>query len=733
MDLWKHGHGGVTVPLVSPRPIANQTTLDPHGPSIDSSDSHSYTIEDKATLRNRAHWFSDIMLTEGGSRMSRIGPVTWLQNRLSEAADTVLLALNTRPNGRTEPPITFDASSQERLSKFGSHGKTGTSLTGHDVSRSRLQAKICQQIRKNYNEEAKAWFLPFPMLVRLLNRKVVERQLARSDSFLEKKSQNVLERLRFQFPRDNTRPEAIRAQAGIIIGDFDQLSLTNAIRHWNGRSDRDDSVHKKSYLKIMAILILIERPFRIKLFIEEEICDQDLPLVLCEQDPTSAIPRELRKKDSLHVRLKCFEGWSDATVVRFEQSQWSLLAPGFETAKRKDVPHYKFDRKRILPFKSIKNTAQRGGGFSLVRKVEIHRSHHAFTSSKISGQFFAIKELKGSQSQNMFKREVAALKRLSGDAHPYLISLLGTYEIDGTYSLIFPWAEGDLSQYWQQERGLVEKSKKHLRWISKQCQGIAEGLSYIHRLETTSGSSLIDHGFLPAFIQESGMAGPDTHRRATTTKLRLFGLHGDLKPQNILWFPDYSSPIGRMRGLLKITDFGFAEFSIDETMNSRPEDRAINLTYHPPESKLNTDVIGCSYDIWSLGCVYLGFIAWWLSGHDSIVTFFTSRLQRPVDLNPWTDVSYKSDAFFEIALNHKTGHLSANVKQSVTKFLDEMKHSIRRRRIRKFLIGFLELIQDHMLVVENQMNRGSGPHRKSSTNVALALETMRSDQGWIDT
>ncbi|KAI0540014.1 hypothetical protein GGR58DRAFT_195328 [Xylaria digitata] len=129
--------------------------------------------------------------------------------------------------------------------------------------------------------------------------------------------------------------------------------------------------------------------------------------------------------------------------------------------------------------------------------------------------------------------EVATLRRLSSDIHPHLISLLGTYEKDRLYNLIFPWVEPDLLLYWK-KKGISNLTKLSSGWMDEQCHGIASGLAYIHRLETTSGESLLHPDSFPRLEKGQEKSGNIIQGIDTTLSFCLFGLHGDVKPNNIL-------------------------------------------------------------------------------------------------------------------------------------------------------------------------------------------------------
>jgi serine/threonine protein kinase len=103
------------------------------------------------------------------------------------------------------------------------------------------------------------------------------------------------------------------------------------------------------------------------------------------------------------------------------------------------------------------------------------------------------------------------LKKFSGN-HPHLVSLLATYEQFNKFHLIFHAAEADLLEYWRQVNPTPPVTPETISWVAQQCQGLADGLAKIHRLQTA----------------------PFQTNKFTTS----FGRHGDIKPENVLWFRD---------------------------------------------------------------------------------------------------------------------------------------------------------------------------------------------------
>ncbi len=186
------------------------------------------------------------------------------------------------------------------------------------------------------------------------------------------------------------------------------------------------------------------------------------------------------------------------------------------------------------------------------------------------------------------------LEKFSGDQNgdDHIVRLLLTYTHKREYYLLFHWADSNLKELWQ-NYPRVPLNHTNSRWLIKQCLGIAKGLKKIHRVadsfsEKTHGNNLP--------LPTGDTQGPKT-----------MGRHGDIKPENILWF--------ERRNRLVISDFGLSRFHSPASVSADPYDslRGFSPTYRAPELDLRMN-INQMYDIWALGCVFLEFISWFLLG-----------------------------------------------------------------------------------------------------------------------
>ncbi len=232
---------------------------------------------------------------------------------------------------------------------------------------------------------------------------------------------------------------------------------------------------------------------------------------------------------------------------------------------------------------------------------------------------FAVKKLI-THKEEEFKREVAMLRKLCGKK-PHTVKLLASFQHGRTYSLLFPWAECDLLAYWQRDSSPREERRRKesyplIVWVARQCHGLLGALHWIH----DPSSTVLDPKNQP-----------------------LFGRHGDIKPENILWYKqnaDGAHPLAS--GELVLSDFGLTSLHHDQSRSKvKNGDVQYTTTYAPPESVLPDKEISRSIDIWALGCVYLEFVTWVVGGPSHVDDFRNART------SPFLK-KFSNDIFWEV-------------------------------------------------------------------------------------
>lgn len=242
--------------------------------------------------------------------------------------------------------------------------RANSSTITWDASDSELQRLLYDAIFRNPSADQWFKFLPNGQLPSLVHTASVEVEL----KYIERSIRRRLQLWR----RPRHSEKSIKAEARTICGGTHWVPTVSA-----SSNDIKDGV-PKSFRKIFAILLLIEHPLKIRRFIEEGVCDSDLPF---QKIPLGKrrTPFELRRRTFSDQSLRCFQGWKFGPLDMFYKYQWNVLAPSFASGEEKLV---KFPSDLILPFTSMRSTGLRGG-FGEVFMVDIHPDHHNFEMSEV--------------------------------------------------------------------------------------------------------------------------------------------------------------------------------------------------------------------------------------------------------------------------------------------------------------------------------------------------------------
>lgn len=298
----------------------------------------------------------------------------------------------------------------------------------------------------------------------------------------------------------------------------------------------------------------------------------------------------------------------------------------------------------------------------------------------------AVKQLFFSD-ETEFRKESTILKALGPKNHPHLIKLLTTYEMGKKYHLMFPYANANLRKYWE-DHPFPSFDGDTVLWSLKQMSGIAKGLQLIHDFRVTVPLSVPGAGTIDIRLGKGKGLGQLKVEKGE----QWFGRHGDIKPENVLWFAkDHYSPYPHHMGVLQIADFGLGRFhGRDSRSGVNPETVISSPTYEPPECKMKLPV-SRAYDIWSLGCIYLEFITWLLRGSAAIDGFADFRGRYA------TDTGINDDNFFTITTEE--GMPKATVREQVSAWSEQL-HS--DKNCSKLIHDLLDLTMSELLVIESE-------------------------------
>ncbi|KAI0450536.1 kinase-like domain-containing protein [Xylaria acuta] len=443
--------------------------------------------------------------------------------------------------------------------------------------------------------------------------------------------------------------------------------------------------------KIFANLVLIGQLHRIHDFVEAGIKDRHLPF--------RKLPREQgREKFTLIKRatlnrtgtepLSYFNNWNPVYKRKFYDNQWRLLSPYFDRAPDGSVGLYELDEQSIMPWIDIGEEkkgsyvpTENVGGFGKVTQVTIHPDHHDFEATK-----FAIKEL-FEVDDIPFSNEFRNLKKV--ETRDHLLPVYAAYRRGARYSFIFPWADGgSLLDLWRREPLSLKKkvlvdaheatdahqNRKVIAWVACQLAGLTGklGLGFLH-----------DTQFLEP--DQPSLAVPESEKR--------YGIHGDIKPHNILYFEPNQNKDESGLGLFKISDFGLTGFHSSVTRSRQSPTGPHSPTYRSPECGMSETYLSRKYDIWALGCVLLQFLTWLISGPEGLRQFDQDRFDEADETNP----NFKEDNFFKVVQNEDTGFKTPVVKIAVQSHIEALQRDVAPGN---YLHDCLELIKTRILQIE---------------------------------
>jgi len=196
---------------------------------------------------------------------------------------------------------------------------------------------------------------------------------------------------------------------------------------------------------------------------------------------------------------------------------------------------------------------------------------------------------------------------------------------------MFPWADGNLLDFWNKQE--IHEPDRCIWWTVEQCHGLADGLNTLHSLD-----------------------------KAVTNR----AWHGNIHPANILYFRGEFGDTGT----LKFSDFGTSLDSKSTDLRASSRARLPTSRYSAPKVKhTQKDHDYIATDVWSLGIVFLQFVAWILHGNAEL-----SRFEQDCDMwaaDPDGD-GFPNNCASQIWIKHLSETLSDNCKTSPSPVLDDM-------------------------------------------------------------
>ncbi|KAF3062930.1 hypothetical protein CFAM422_010371 [Trichoderma lentiforme] len=412
----------------------------------------------------------------------------------------------------------------------------------------------------------------------------------------------------------------------------------------------------QSCYRIFAILVLIGHVRLIETFLDHPLSDKDLPL---SSTPHFEALWSPKINPVSHVQAPR-EYENGNWIEMFIYQQWSVLAPYFEpnTTGDPQCKVYEFHQNQILPIEEVSKKQYRGG-FGFVKKIKIHSEHHDFNH-----EYFALKTMIKETPDcrdEAFQQELFALLTIKPDCH--IIEFCAAFKKGDSRGFLFPWANGgSLDELWTKSPSdIVESAEvqwsQFVRWICIQCHGIIKGLMAIHEL-------------------------PGDNEM-------LFGIHNDIKPDNILYFAQDVAQEGLPLGSLKISDLGLMNFHKQDSRTKKsPSMGRAYQPYRSPEHE-KCKIRSRKIDIWAFGCLFAELITWVIRGANGIAAFKEKRIND-------SDKEFVEDSFFTL----KSCFLAPKkpkLKSSIKAWFAELINGLGQGMNETFIPEFLQFILNRML------------------------------------
>ncbi|TDZ53043.1 Serine/threonine-protein kinase Aurora-2 [Colletotrichum trifolii] len=357
----------------------------------------------------------------------------------------------------------------------------------------------------------------------------------------------------------------------------------------------------------------------------------------------------------------------------FAQVQWKMRSPHFSVITPDEDPK-SYDNEVSMPWVLLGGEKKAPGlPDSFVHKLRIHGTHHQLGRPDAC---FALKVLEKkrvpSYGRRLFDNEVKANQKVS---HPHITPLLAAFTHRSDFYLVLPWAnDGNLRQFWKtyapyDHPDLPGKIAPwySVDWMARQCYFIADALATIHGSRLGEGS------------------------RCSAPQL-----HADIRPENILCFSE-----GEATCSLKISDFDRSiPFDPQSGLQGEVDEPK---SYRPPESD---EQVGLEWDIWSLGCLYVEFVTWALTGYSGVVNFGEARLEEVDAQDPNSPFNpVEEDLFFSRQripprwrrLRRIPPKTAMKIKSAVTRHLQNLRG---HPRCALYMRKLLDLAETKMLVVD---------------------------------
>jgi serine/threonine protein kinase len=207
-------------------------------------------------------------------------------------------------------------------------------------------------------------------------------------------------------------------------------------------------------------------------------------------------------------------------------------------------------------------------------------------------------------------REVSFHREMQNLSHHHLLKCLASFTFSAQYNMIYEKADSDVEKFMEKNSDPRSLDNMWPADLAQQLFGLADALSLIHN---------------------QGQSGPGSKTNLLTpgeTQQKTGYIH-DIKPENILMFV-YAHD-GKKTYWFRLSDFSCAKVvdvltsvSGKKKHSHQTVSKSGTPNYRAPEATA-TGKTSRPYDLWSLGCVFLEILVWYLDGYAALQDFRDKR------------------------------------------------------------------------------------------------------------
>ncbi|KAF2623989.1 kinase-like protein [Macroventuria anomochaeta] len=245
------------------------------------------------------------------------------------------------------------------------------------------------------------------------------------------------------------------------------------------------------------------------------------------------------------------------------------------------------------------------GAFGTVFTIEIHPEHRSFPSGNRKDEFaMKVTDYEGT-------RELPYHRAMASLSHVHLLKCLTSFIFSSKYHMIYEKADCNLEEFMAKHQNASGVRSLRAQDLAQQLSGIVGALSVIHNQSPPDE----DANRLGIPQQESQKSG--YIHDIKTDNLLLFKYIQDGK--DIYWFrlSDFSCA--------KVVEF-VATVSGLHRQSWQSTSKSGTPIYRAPES-MTQGKTSRPYDLWSLGCVFLEVLVWFIEGYKALEDFREQRFR----------------------------------------------------------------------------------------------------------